>query len=514
MRNGTAGTARAVLGLLAIGLALECSGQDLSRAIVRIFAKRPGVQGTSLGAGVFISATGDVLTAYHVIQGASKIDVYSGTKECPGVQLLAYDETQDLARIHCTPPAQQATFAVIGNVPPNLLAVKAEAIGFPDGKPLSHLPVSFLQGSPISGAQYFVDGKQIFSQDAFNVQLLNIDATLPPGMSGAPVVVDGRVIAVVSGSEAVRSRAPGWAMIAANERSIKAAVNPQRFDLTPKLTMLLSQYSYNTSLLMKVSLAPEGAEPLIIGEERLEVLRTMARDLDDEYRALLDKVVAAYEFGPNSVVKGTDGSDVRFGELDGSNVLFGRLFDNALAAADEHERLFQKSKDFLFEAAASVAEGETTQSETYAQLQKIAHGSTATQLSLPETPDMLIHVLSFLELQHSDEDMGKAIEADPVAYHQDSIRKMRADLQELVSKAPHSIEATEPDKSHPVIQFAAPRCPDCVVKSAALLKSIAFDVVDRRLRLSQFILTLELQQKKTQALIRISSDSAAVKAGH
>src|SRR5260370_15507652 len=317
-------------GLLVLALS-HCHGQDPSQAVVRTFTVRPGSSATSLGAGVFISGTGDVLTAYHVVQGASAVDIYSAAKECGDVQRVANDEAQDLALLNCKLNGGPSVYAKIAEVPAHLITKSGEALGFPEGKPLSHVSVNFLQDAPIRGEQYYVEGKQIFTVAAWKVGLLNIDATLPPGMSGAPVVVDGRVIAVVSGSEELRSRAPGWAMIAANARGLKPAKDPRRFDNTPKLTMLLNPYLDSKSPLLKMALGAAGAQRLILREERLEGLRVAAAELDSRYRAFLEPLPRSLETGPNSVTPG------HFRRT----ILYGEPAENALSAADEYKGIYE-----------------------------------------------------------------------------------------------------------------------------------------------------------------------------
>ena len=66
-------------------------------AVVHIYSTRETVPASNtlktsgLGAGFFITEDGDLLTAYHVIQGAVDVSIYtaSGT-ECAGPKVVAY----------------------------------------------------------------------------------------------------------------------------------------------------------------------------------------------------------------------------------------------------------------------------------------------------------------------------------------------------------------------------------------------------------------------------------------
>jgi hypothetical protein len=261
--------------------------QDISKALVEIYSTRAGSSGPTgnsgsrLGAGTFISADGDILTAYHVVQGANTLEVYSySTREkCADVRLLRYDETRDLAVLNCKfASARQIAYALIGEAPTALVGRKGEALGFPDGKPFGQVSVDFLQNTPISGEDYLVNGKQLFTQASWNVRLLNIDATLPPGMSGGPVVVNERVIAVVSGSEEIRARAPGWAMLAtdANANTMKVPQQSRRFDLLPPLSMIYDIYLKSKLPLLKITFAPALAA-------KLSDLRSRTSNLHEDF---------------------------------------------------------------------------------------------------------------------------------------------------------------------------------------------------------------------------------------
>ena len=275
---------------LAIGIVLLIChtiafAQDLSNALVEIYSTRAELLGSQVGVGTFISPGGDILTTYHVVQGAKTLEVYSSAtgEKCTELRILRYDETRDLAVLNCkVVSTKPINYAPIGEVPPLLIGRSGMAIGYPDGKPLSHVAIHFLQNAPMRASDYTVDNKQLFAQSSWDVRLLNVEATLPPGMSGGPVIVDGRVIAIISGSEEVRAHALGWAMLASDSKAstMKTPEQNRRFDLLPPLSMLHDTYIKSRHPWLKITFSPAIAAKLSQLRLRGDSLRNKLAEVD------------------------------------------------------------------------------------------------------------------------------------------------------------------------------------------------------------------------------------------
>lgn len=183
------------LTCLIAGCSTLSYGADLSASIVTIYASTKSR--SSQGTGFVIGNKGLIVTAYHVIQGASDIKIHdSEFRSMSDVTIQHIDAQRDLAvlrsreseqlpglRLASTPPAAQSSVTVAGSprgLPKQILF----------GHITSNSTVSSLA---ISGA----GGRRVFAQD---VPVFPIDITVYSGMSGAPVIVNNAAIGVLSGS--------------------------------------------------------------------------------------------------------------------------------------------------------------------------------------------------------------------------------------------------------------------------------------------------------------------------
>lgn len=137
------------------------------------------------GTGFLISSSGIVVTAYHVIDGASRVAIKTNSGEIyDEVSLLATDERKDIALLKI--PGFDLPFAELGNS--NIMQPGDAVIVL--GNPLAadELRVSISDGL-FSGLRDLGDG----------LKVLQMTAPISPGNSGGPVYSsDGRVIGVVS----------------------------------------------------------------------------------------------------------------------------------------------------------------------------------------------------------------------------------------------------------------------------------------------------------------------------
>lgn len=149
---------------------------------------------TSLGSGVIISSDGFIVTNYHVIKDASKIEVlFAHNKKIVQAQVVGSDRKSDLSLLKVTTD-HKLTALTMGDSDLLKIGDLVLAIGNPFG--YSHTVTSGIisaKGRVIGTGPY----------DNF----LQTDATIHPGNSGGPLLdIRGRVIAV---NTAISSRGTG-----------------------------------------------------------------------------------------------------------------------------------------------------------------------------------------------------------------------------------------------------------------------------------------------------------------
>jgi S1-C subfamily serine protease len=154
-------------------------------------ATNTGTAFGDLGSGVVIDDSGDILTALHVVAGASGILVTFADGSQSSAQVASSQPQNDIAVLKPDQPPAQIIPAVLGN--PNALQVGDEAyvVGNPFG----------LYGSMSAGV---ISGFNRSFQPANSSQelkgLIQIDAAVNPGNSGGPLLNRyGQVVGIVEG---------------------------------------------------------------------------------------------------------------------------------------------------------------------------------------------------------------------------------------------------------------------------------------------------------------------------
>ncbi len=147
--------------------------------------------GESLGSGVIISDQGLILTALHVVDGATEIQVTfaDGTQSTATISTAQVEN--DIAVLQPDKLPAQVVPAVLGN--PNIMHVgdEAYAVGNPFGL------YSSMSAGVISG---FGRSFHPENTDRTLQGLIQIDAAVNPGNSGGPLLNrDGQVIGIITG---------------------------------------------------------------------------------------------------------------------------------------------------------------------------------------------------------------------------------------------------------------------------------------------------------------------------
>jgi serine protease DegQ len=144
----------------------------------------------SMGSGVVVNASGDILTCLHVVANATSIEVTfaDGTKSPATIQ--ATQPQNDIAVLRATQPPATIVPAVLGN--PRSMQVGSEA--FVLGSPFG------LTGSISSGIVSALNRSfQLPNNGPLLTGLIQVDAAVNPGSSGGPLVNRaGQVVGIVS----------------------------------------------------------------------------------------------------------------------------------------------------------------------------------------------------------------------------------------------------------------------------------------------------------------------------
>jgi S1-C subfamily serine protease len=146
-------------------------------------------EGFSVGSGVVINQAGDILTALHVVAGATEIEVVFADGTHSPAELVNAVPENDIAVLHPARPPEVIVPAVLGSA--NLMRVGDEtyAVGNPLGLAYS------MSAGVISGFD-----RSIPLDDETRLEgLIQFDAAVNPGNSGGPLLNRaGQVIGIVT----------------------------------------------------------------------------------------------------------------------------------------------------------------------------------------------------------------------------------------------------------------------------------------------------------------------------
>jgi S1-C subfamily serine protease len=147
-------------------------------------------EGYGVGSGVVINENGDILTAYHVVEDATLIEIFFADGTEATAAITAAEPDNDIAVLHPTQPPGLIVPAVMGN--PNAMRVGDEA--FAVGNPMG-LAAS-LSAGVISGFDRSIpvgdEGQRLEG-------LIQFDTAVNPGNSGGPLLNrNGQVVGIVT----------------------------------------------------------------------------------------------------------------------------------------------------------------------------------------------------------------------------------------------------------------------------------------------------------------------------
>lgn len=155
---------------------------------VNMFGSTGEVEG--MGSGFIIDEDGDILTNYHVIEGAKEIKVTLSDGSEVNASVVNYDSDKDIAMIKLAEGTKVPAVAELGDSEEVYPGAEVIAIGTPLSKNLAYT----LTKGVVSGSNRNID-----SGNGKTMNLIQTDAAINSGNSGGPLVnTKGQVIGINS----------------------------------------------------------------------------------------------------------------------------------------------------------------------------------------------------------------------------------------------------------------------------------------------------------------------------
>ena len=179
---GSAGTATATskTSLTASQIAAR-----VDPGLVDVISTDGDAKATAYGTGIVLTATGEILTNNHVIEGATSIKVIDiGNGKTYTAKVVGYDASHDVAVIQLE-GASGLTTATLGNSSTVAVGTSVTALGNAEGK--DGTP-SVASGSVSALNQSITASDEMSSTDEQLTGLIQSNAPIEPGDSGGPLV--------------------------------------------------------------------------------------------------------------------------------------------------------------------------------------------------------------------------------------------------------------------------------------------------------------------------------------
>lgn len=196
-----------------------------------------------IGSGFIINEDGDILTNYHVVEGAQEVTVTLSTGKEVKAKVVNYDQTQDIAMIRLEGDVKVPAVAELGNSDTVKPGEEVIAIGTPLSKDFAQT---------VTKGVVSAVGRTVTTDNGKQVNLIQTDAAINQGNSGGPLVnAQGQVIGINTLKLAGGAEGIGFA-IPINEVKSKLDVLSK-----PILTLGVKVREINEQLSKKYDL-PEG----------------------------------------------------------------------------------------------------------------------------------------------------------------------------------------------------------------------------------------------------------------
>jgi hypothetical protein len=174
-----------------------CALAISQEAILKIYATR--TDGTSVGSGFFSSDTGRIITAYHVVDGAKKIEVSNGQRMFTDIRVQSVSSVHDIAILQAINSGATPYIKLRNSLPRTTDNLEAQ------GYPLGGLKQTFRDVHPTRdgfvSSLAIIDGEgQAVFNETLPMEVVQLSIVIYRGMSGGPVLDGDEAIGILSGS--------------------------------------------------------------------------------------------------------------------------------------------------------------------------------------------------------------------------------------------------------------------------------------------------------------------------
>lgn len=141
-----------------------------------------------IGSGFIINEEGDILTNYHVVEGAQEVTVTLSTGKEYKAKVVNYDQNQDVALIRMQGDFKVPAVAELGDSAKVTPGEEVIAIGTPLSKDFAQT---------VTKGVVSAIGRTVTTKTGNQVNLIQTDTAINPGNSGGPLVnAEGKVIGI------------------------------------------------------------------------------------------------------------------------------------------------------------------------------------------------------------------------------------------------------------------------------------------------------------------------------
>ena len=144
-------------------------------------------EGSSAGSGFILTEDGYVVTNYHVVEGATAVQVITHNGQEYDATVVGFDSTNDVALLKVE--NAQFTPVTLGSSSDLIIGDMVVAIGNPLGELASTQTVGYVSGI----------GREVSTDSLTTIRMIQTDAAINPGNSGGPLFnMKGEVIGITT----------------------------------------------------------------------------------------------------------------------------------------------------------------------------------------------------------------------------------------------------------------------------------------------------------------------------
>ena len=168
-------------------------------AVVVIYSTLNNGKG-GLGSGFIISEGGDILTCYHVIKDATRLQVFLGKQMYSNVEVSAIAPERDLAKLRLRELNKPVPHIPLSTQEPGAFGNQPlETYGSTWIVQNQHLQIRSTSTS-FAHSEDFRNQASVRLFALRQVDLITLDMTIYSGLSGAPLLFENKAVGVISGS--------------------------------------------------------------------------------------------------------------------------------------------------------------------------------------------------------------------------------------------------------------------------------------------------------------------------